>query len=63
MLFSGDTLFAQGYGRFDLYGGDMGQLAASLGSLRQLDEALTIYPGHGGAASLGEALENLFGLT
>lgn len=63
MLFSGDTLFAQGYGRFDLYGGDMGQLAASLGSLRQLDEALTIYPGHGGAASLGEALENLFDLT
>jgi len=63
MLFSGDTLFAQGYGRFDLYGGDMGQLAASLGSLRQLDEALTIYPGHGGATSLGEALENLFDLT
>lgn len=63
MLFSGDTLFAQGYGRFDLYGGDMGQLAVSLGSLRQLDEALTIYPGHGGAASLGEALENLFDLT
>ena len=63
MLFSGDTLFAQGYGRFDLYGGDMGQLATSLGSLRQLDETLTIYPGHGGATSLGEALENLFGLT
>ena len=63
MLFSGDTLFAQGYGRFDLYGGDMGQLAISLGSLRQLDETFTIYPGHGGATSLGEALENLFGLT
>ena len=61
-LFSGDTLFASGYGRCDLYGGDMSALAHSLGSLRALDQKLTIYPGHGGTAILGDALDNLFGL-
>ncbi len=62
-LFSGDTLFAGGYGRCDLYGGDINALAHSLGSLRELDPSLTIYPGHGGSATLGDALNNLFGLT
>lgn len=61
-LFSGDTLFAAGYGRCDLYGGDMNALSRSLGSLRELDQDLTIYPGHGGTAKLGNALDNLFGL-
>jgi len=63
MLFSGDTLFAEGYGRFDLYGGDIGQLAASLGALRRLDGHLTVYPGHGASSTLEDALNNLFGLT
>lgn len=61
-LFSGDTLFAGGYGRCDLYGGDRNALAHSLRSLRKLDQALTIYPGHGGSATLGDALDGLFGL-
>ena len=63
MLFSGDTLFDGGYGRCDLYGGDMNALASSLGKLQTLDPNLTIYPGHGGSAPLGAALSNLFGLT
>lgn len=62
-LFSGDTLFAAGYGRCDLYGGDINALSRSLGSLRELDPNLTIYPGHGGPAKLGDALDNLFGPT
>lgn len=62
MLFSGDTLFDGGYGRCDLYGGDMTVLATSLGKLQTLDPNLTIYPGHGGSALLGAALSNLFGL-
>ena len=61
MLFCGDTLFAEGYGRCDLYGGDMSVLAASLGKLRTLDPALTIYPGHGAPRALGDALDSLFG--
>lgn len=62
-LFTGDTIFSAGYGRCDLYGGDMHALAGSLASLRALKQDLTIYPGHGGASTLGAALDNLFGLT
>ncbi|MBQ8409621.1 MAG: MBL fold metallo-hydrolase [Clostridia bacterium] len=55
-LITGDTLFAQGYGRYDLHGGNAGQLANSLASLRDLDHDLLIYPGHGDSAKLGDAL-------
>ena len=58
-MITGDTLFAQGYGRFDLYGGDSNALANSLSRLRQFDKSLTIYPGHGGTAKLGQALDNV----
>ena len=61
-LFTGDTIFAAGYGRYDLYGGDPNALTKSLASLRAFDRHLTIYPGHGGASTLGAALDNLFGL-
>lgn len=57
-LITGDTLFADGYGRYDLYGGDREQLFASLASLRDLPQTLTIYPGHGSPALLGAALDN-----
>lgn len=59
-LLCGDTLFAQGYGRYDLYGGDAEALFHSLSSLRELDQELTAYPGHGPAARLGDALALLF---
>jgi glyoxylase-like metal-dependent hydrolase (beta-lactamase superfamily II) len=58
-LITGDTLFASGYGRYDLYGGDIDQLECSLSHLKELDPTLTIYPGHGSNASLGQALDNL----
>ena len=56
-LITGDTLFANGFGRYDLHGGDVNQLADSIASLRALDRNLTIYPGHGDSARLGAALE------
>lgn len=59
MIITGDTLFAAGYGRTDLWGGNMRQLAASLGKLSALPHNLTIYPGHGESATLGQALSNL----
>jgi glyoxylase-like metal-dependent hydrolase (beta-lactamase superfamily II) len=58
-LITGDTLFADGYGRYDLYGGDVNELTASLSSLRSLDGKLTIYPGHGNSAQLSTALDNV----
>ncbi len=57
ILVSGDTLFAEGYGRCDLYGGDMSQMSASLANLRSLDRSVRIYPGHGPSARLHDALD------
>lgn len=45
-LFTGDTLFHCGYGRTDLPGGSMAQLAASLRRLQPLARACELYPGH-----------------
>lgn len=45
-LFTGDTLFQYGYGRTDLPGGCMPQLAASLRRLQPLAQQYEIFPGH-----------------
>ncbi len=45
ILFTGDTLFAHGYGRTDLYGGNFSQLRQSLRMLLRM--SVHIYPGHG----------------
>ncbi len=58
-LFTGDTLFNGGYGRFDLYGGDFKALTSSLKKLGKLDPHLEIYPGHGDGTTLGKALKLL----
>ena len=53
ILFSGDTMFCAGYGRTDLYGGDMFALARSLKKLLALDEDVQVYPGHGNMTNIG----------
>lgn len=57
--FTGDTIFAAGYGRFDLYGGDVTELYASLDALGELPRDTVIYPGHGESTTLGKALDAL----
>ena len=57
-LITGDTVFADGYGRCDLYGGDIMKMRGSLKRLRDLKPSLTIYPGHGAENRLGAALDN-----
>ena len=52
-LFSGDTLFAGGWGRVDLPGGDPGAMVASLGRLIELEDTVGVFPGHGGATTIG----------
>ena len=52
LLFSGDTLFASGFGRTDLPGGSMAQLRKSLIALLQLPGEVQICPGHGGTSTI-----------
>lgn len=53
-VFTGDTLFAEGYGRTDLYGGDAAALAHSLAVLLPRLSGKTIYPGHGDSRQFGK---------
>ena len=54
VMFTGDTLFARGFGRTDLYGGNWGMLLGSLRKLFALPCDPMVYPGHGEGARLTE---------
>lgn len=45
-LFTGDTIFHNCYGRCDLYGGDLNEMAKSLRNVFSKFSDITIYPGH-----------------
>jgi hydroxyacylglutathione hydrolase len=53
LLFSGDTLFAGGWGRVDLPGGDPAAMVTSLARLTELEDGVEVLPGHGGATTIG----------
>jgi len=54
ILFSGDTLFNFGIGRYDLPGGDGDQLMESIFTrLMVLPDDTTVYPGHGPETTIG----------
>jgi hydroxyacylglutathione hydrolase len=53
LLFSGDTLFAGGWGRIDLPGGSAEAIAGSLARLSELEPGVTVLPGHGPATTIG----------
>ncbi len=53
LLFTGDTLFAGSIGRTDLTGGDYDTIMKSLEKLGNLEDDLTILPGHGPASRIG----------
>ncbi len=52
VLFTGDTLFEYSVGRTDFPTGDGAALAASLKRLAEIEENLTLYPGHGDKTTL-----------
>lgn len=60
-LISGDLLFFEGVGRYDLEGGNYNTLKKSIQEIYKLDEDIIIYPGHGKNTSIGyEKLNNPF---
>jgi glyoxylase-like metal-dependent hydrolase (beta-lactamase superfamily II) len=57
-LFSGDVLFAGSVGRVDFPGGDWETLLNSIRTLLgRFGPDTVVYPGHGGATTLGRELE------
>lgn len=56
-ILTGDTLFADSIGRYDLWRGDYETLHRSIQRLGELDGTLTIYPGHGDTECLSLALK------
>lgn len=57
-VISGDVLFHQGIGRTDLPGGNYQQLEASILRLYQLNDAFTVYPGHGPETTISYEKQN-----
>lgn len=54
ILFSGDTLFKDTYGRTDLPTGDMKQIVLSVAeNLMELSDDVVVYPGHSGNTTIG----------
>jgi glyoxylase-like metal-dependent hydrolase (beta-lactamase superfamily II) len=60
VLFSGDTLFQDGFGRTDLPGGNWPQLQQSLSRLFTLDRKIRVCPGHGGTTTIGDAVDGIW---
>lgn len=54
LIFTGDTLFAEGIGRTDFIGGSNRDMQQSLEKLVHLPDNLLIYPGHGPTSIMGE---------
>jgi len=53
LLYSGDTLFAAGWGRVDLPGGDPAAMVESIARLTGLDDGVSVLPGHGATTTIG----------
>lgn len=54
VMFTGDFLFQGSIGRMDLPGGNRDEMKKSLALINKYPDAITIYPGHGPASTLGE---------
>jgi len=54
IVFTGDTLFAEGIGRTDFPGGSYAEIERSLKRLKGLPDKLLIYPGHGPVSTIGQ---------
>ncbi|MBQ6701565.1 MAG: MBL fold metallo-hydrolase [Clostridia bacterium] len=57
-IFSGDTLFKNGVGRCDLYGGNYLTIRESLKKIAALEKDYTVFPGHGECTTLNYEKNN-----
>ena len=55
-IFTGDTLFSDGYGRTDFEDGSFSEIRASLKKLFFLTPRRIAYPGHGASCYIGKSL-------
>lgn len=53
-IFSGDVIFKNGYGRYDLPTGNYYELVASIKKIINLPKTVKIYSGHGGVTTVQE---------
>jgi glyoxylase-like metal-dependent hydrolase (beta-lactamase superfamily II) len=58
LLFSGDCLFKNGYGRYDLPTANYEDLKTSLFELFKLPEETKVFPGHGPLTTIGFEKQN-----
>ena len=58
VMFTGDFLFKESIGRTDLPTGDYEEMLVSLKKIREYDDDIKIYPGHGDISSFGYEKEN-----
>lgn len=58
IIFTGDTLFNNGYGRYDLPGGNYDTLIASLKKITSLPSSYTVKPGHGNDTTIDKEKHN-----
>ncbi len=60
IVFTGDTLFCQGIGRYDLSGGDQRVLLSSIKEkLMTLPFETKVLPGHGASTTIGQERKNI----
>ena len=53
MMFVGDFIFKESIGRVDLPGGNYKEMIASLEKLKEYDDNITLFPGHGESTTIG----------
>ena len=53
IILSGDTLFAGGWGRVDLPGGNPAAMVESIARLTWFEDQVAVLPGHGAVTTIG----------
>ena len=61
IMFVGDFIFKETIGRTDLETGNMEEMLKSIEMIKEYDDSIILYPGHGPLTTLGyEKLNNIY---